>query len=149
MEDVIKRLLKEIEEGDTVLDVGCGDGSLIKDLEKRKDIKIMGTDPFPSNWECYNFLAEEIEEIGENFDVIYLVKSFHHIQKPELFLKSAKKVLKNNGKLIILDWKYGIDTGIKERYYRVEEIVNMLNKYGFNIVKKEETQEIVFVVARV
>ncbi len=38
-------------------------------------------------------------------DRILIANVFHELHKPQKFLKEVKRILKNNGKVIIIDWK--------------------------------------------
>ena len=145
---LFEKLLDEIEDGDRVLDVGCGDGTVMKEIARIKDVKIRGTDPFPGDWNCYNFTAEEIDEIKEKFNVVYLVKSFHHIGNVESFLKSVKNVMYPMARMVIIDWKYGVDTGVDERYYKKETVEKLLEEHNFIIKKSDEFEETFFIVAQ-
>ncbi len=64
--------------------------------------------------------------------------SFLHLNSPELFFKAAIKSLNDKGYLIIVDWKKGVDTGIRERYYSLKEMEDYFNKFDFQIYKSIE-----------
>lgn len=111
--------------GDKVLDLGCGNGRLFEAL-KGKNIDYVGVDnseklieiarqrhpqakfqitdgislPFPEN----------------NFNKIYCIAVLHHVPSKELrvkFLQETKRVLKQNGTLILTVWKLGQRQSLK------------------------------------
>jgi ubiquinone/menaquinone biosynthesis C-methylase UbiE len=109
----ILRCLGDVK-GKTVLDVGCGDGALTYRIAK-KGADVIGID----NSEEGIKLAKEIfnkKKISANFiltdaykmpiennsiDCAVLSDVIEHVRKPERLLKEIKRVLKNNGKLVI------------------------------------------------
>jgi len=42
-----------------------------------------------------------------------------------------------NGKIILVDWKKGVDTGIPEQYFSLEEVKEKVEKI-FRIIEKGE-----------
>jgi len=43
--------------------------------------------------ECYELKGEEINQLNQIFDIIYTIKSLHHLNKPNLFLKNSHYIL--------------------------------------------------------
>lgn len=111
-------LLEYINKNGFILDVGCGNGRLASFLqEKMPDAKYLGMD----NNEQFIKIAKNFNPgshfifgdqldlpVDENLaDTILNVRSFHHLPSKNLRLKSLKemrKVLKNEGTLIITVW---------------------------------------------
>lgn len=106
----------EKEEYEDLLDCGCGTGPMISLLyEKDSSKKYTGLDITPRmievaknkklegvNWvvgDCENLPFEE-----NSFDAIICSNSFHHYPNPEKFFKSAKRVLRPGGRLILQDY---------------------------------------------
>lgn len=139
-EEIINLLLKFIKKGDFILEAGCGDGSLLRKIKKKVDVNAFCVDPAGRNVGTeivYRSLpAESIDKLDENFNLIFTVYSFHHFNNPEEFLNKTNGKLHQDGKLIIVDWKYSADTGVKERYLKAKEIKQLLAKAGFHVVKK-------------
>ncbi len=129
------------------LDVGCGSGWMIDELIKLTSADGYGIDPFASyHNRCRPLAAEEMDRIKIDFDVIYTVHSFHHFEDPQAFLMFSAKLLKPQGKLIIVDWKKGVDTGVPERYYSPDEVKSMLTNW-FDVTEDFEIERSFFIVA--
>jgi alkylated DNA repair protein alkB family protein 8 len=116
--DDINLLSVYTEDGDKVLDLGCGNGRLVE-LFKKKNIEYVGAD-----------VSERLIKIAKNkypqtkfiilpalslpfpenfFDKIYSLAVFHHIPSREFrlsFLKEARRVLKPGGLLILRVWDF-------------------------------------------
>ncbi len=124
-----------------VLDVGCGNGELIESLKHNYGAKIVGIDPYPilnmkeERQECYELKGEEINQLDQIFDIIYTIKTLHHLNKPNLFLKNSKKVLNNKGHIIIVDWKEGVNNGLNEEYFNLDEVMLKLKEQGYKIIQ--------------
>lgn len=127
--------------GDRVLDVGCGTGDFIKQLTKEMEVKGIGIDPYATQEEGEGYLikrlpAEEIDALSKTFDLIFTFHSLHHFKDIMKFMQNVKKILSPKGILIIADWVYGTDTGVPERYFKPEEVEDMVLKTGLKIKEK-------------
>ncbi len=89
--------------------------------------------------------GEEIAKLNEKFDVIYSVMSLHHMDA-SIFLKEAIRTLNDDGKLIIVDWKKGVDTGIPEYYFSLNEVTAMMKDY--EIIERGEEKYHFYVVGK-
>ncbi len=107
----------DLSEGDIVLDVACGNGTLLRELSKRAKIHANGIDVsekmihvakmrYPDmNFEvkpCY-----PLEWSNESIDIITICCAFHHFDNPQGFVNECKRVLKKDGTVYIADPNFG------------------------------------------
>ena len=107
----------ELSEGEIVLDVACGNGTLLRELSKKAKIQANGIDVsenmihvakmrYPNmNFEikpCY-----PLEWNDESIDIITVCCAFHHFDNPQGFVNECKRVLKRNGTVYIADPNFG------------------------------------------
>jgi ubiquinone/menaquinone biosynthesis C-methylase UbiE len=102
-----------LEKGFKVLDVACGNGTLLWNLFEKERIEGYGVDisenminiahnKYPNftftvaNSDCLPFE-------NHNFDIITVSAAFHHFTRPEKFIIEAKRVLKDGGKLYMAE----------------------------------------------
>ncbi len=107
-----KWILKQIKSGTRVLDVGCGDGFLIEKLAKVADT-VIGIEPHEESAQiAKQRLKEQKNTVIFNgdfdsfsdqkpFDTVIFVASVHHMPLEQSLMK-AKRLLKSNGKLLIV-----------------------------------------------
>ncbi|MFH2058477.1 MAG: class I SAM-dependent methyltransferase [Pseudomonadota bacterium] len=81
-----------------ILDLGCGDGSLVRAMNTIKDISAHGTDIS----EGINFETDELPFDDNQFDIAIMYSVIEHIYDPGNILSQCKRVLKKNGKLLIV-----------------------------------------------
>jgi Methylase involved in ubiquinone/menaquinone biosynthesis len=141
----------------TLLDVGCGNGTILSKLSSKSGISLSGVDLSCEMIKiAKNKLNDKVElKLGdsenlpwgkEKFDVIICSDSFHHYPNPQKVLIEMARVLKPNGHIIIGDpwmitplrqisnafFKYG-DSG-DFRIYSKNEISELLIKAGFKTI---------------
>ncbi len=101
-----------------ILDVACGTGEFERLLlEKNPTQKIVGIDISEkmldlarqkydafSNVEFQQASVHSLPFDSDYFDVVVCANSFHFFDQPQLALQEMKRVVKPNGKVIILDW---------------------------------------------
>lgn len=88
-----------------ILDVGCGEGYLLKLLGEIGFRRLKGVDPYIQNDIKYKngikIVKKQISDLNEEFDLIMFNHSFEHIQNPKLTLESVYRLLSEHGKCII------------------------------------------------
>ncbi|MBI2437154.1 MAG: methyltransferase domain-containing protein [Candidatus Magasanikbacteria bacterium] len=115
--DDLKPLQKYVQDGFSILDLGCGTGRLYHLFSKFQGIDYAGLDQsekqiemaqkeFPDNI----YIVAEMTSLpfeDKRFDVVYCIATFHHLPDEETRLKSLsemKRVLKPGGKIIMTNW---------------------------------------------
>jgi len=120
----LKQFSKQSQDGDKVLDFGCGNGRLL-DIFKSKKIEYFGLDASEGllrearerykdelpegvvSTEFTNISSLELPFENGFFDSVYSIAAVHHIPSRELrqkLLKEFKRVLKPNGNIVITNW---------------------------------------------
>jgi len=94
-----------------ILDVGCGNGSLINAIRQKNNSEAYGVDISPkmieecrNSYEGINFHVSTGEKLGfddDFFDAVTICCVLHHIHNPVNFFVEARRVLKRGGILIV------------------------------------------------
>lgn len=108
----------ELAPTDKVLDVACGTGEFEQlILTEHSEQKMVGVDisekmlaiaqqklqAYP-NVTLSLASAEHLPFADQSFDVIVSASAFHYFENPAIALAEMKRILKPNGKIMILDW---------------------------------------------
>lgn len=108
-----KLLIKEIDNSDgNALDIGCGTGEFTQKLSKKVKI-VYGIDLSPvmigeaikrHSEKNIQYTIQDFDELNEEvkYDYIVSIATFHHLNL-DIALPKIKRLLKKNGKLIVLD----------------------------------------------
>jgi 2-polyprenyl-3-methyl-5-hydroxy-6-metoxy-1,4-benzoquinol methylase len=108
-----EKLLKvcTVTNGDKVLDVGCGNGNLIYAISCKAKIRAYGIDISPNmikecqkKYQDITFKVSSGEKLDfddNTFDIMTICCVLHHLHSADNFVKEAKRVLKQNGFLVI------------------------------------------------
>lgn len=141
-------LKQYVKSGDSVLDVGCGNGRLYQLFEKKSSSREQGTVSFTgidisdglikiareNNPEC-KFVVGDMRKLSfgdGSFDVVYSLVAFHHLPDHESQLQALsemKRVLKPGGKIVLLNWN-AYSVWVKEKIEKgdYEDLGNNLFK---------------------
>lgn len=163
------KILRLINEGWTILDIGCGNGILGKYLKKKQHkCNIIGIDISRDAAKiAKKYYDEVIISDIENmlvlnynikFDAIILADVLEHLRRPDIVLKDLKGYVKQGGYIIasipnigrfeirikLLFGKFDYqDIGILDkthlRFFTQKTIYTLFNKEGYNVIKKEYT----------
>lgn len=113
----LENVLSNLREGDSVLDVGCGNGRLIENL-KNKQIAYLGVDNSEEliKLACVNYPDKDfkvldvlnLDTINQKFNLVISVAVLHHLPSKELRLQALeqlKSVCAPQGQIIFSVWR--------------------------------------------
>ena len=155
--------IKNISTGETVLDVGCGNGALAYDVAQNiPGVNIYGIDLSEENIDFAksNFQHENLEFVvgdalidlpGKRFDVVILSNVLEHIEHRVEFLKGVVQKIRPKRILIRVplferDWRVPLMKELEIDYrldsthfveFLYEDLEKELNAAGLEIVKSE------------
>ncbi len=107
----------DLSEGDVVLDIACGNGTLLRELSKKAKIQANGIDisenmihAAKTRYPEMNFAARPcypLEWGDESIDIITICCAFHHFDNPQGFVNECNRVLRKNGTVYMADPNFG------------------------------------------
>lgn len=149
---IISKIIRKYDLFGRLLDAGCGTGHLLyfimKENKKRFESiegvdfsveackntsKLLGIKTYPCD-------LKNISKLGKKYDVIICSEVIEHIKEDEKILTNLRKLLNNNGKLILTvpylksNWGGFDEISGHLRRYDLNELENKLKKTGFIIL---------------
>jgi len=139
------RFASEFCEGKDVLEVACGSGQGLGYLAKKAkrivggdcDEKIvrLASDYYKDTIEIRQLDAHDLPFNDKSFDVVILYEAIYYLSKPEKFVSEARRVLKDNGVLLICtankDCPGFNPSPYSHKYFSAPELFELLKKNGF------------------
>lgn len=152
IEETTARL--DIEQGERLLDIGCGTGTLFQRLGTSSKWALVGVDisldmlavASGKKIACASFAqgsAYALPFRAGSFDIVVSCSAFHYWRHPRRALDEMARVLKSSGRLVITDWCHDyltcrlcdlylkITDPAHQRMYRSEECIRLLSQAGF------------------
>lgn len=142
---ICKEIVDSIGKIQSVLDIGCGDGSLVRFLTESIAQEALGIDigvddlrikvkapqgRLRRDPQCFKGDVHCMDSFPSNrFDAVVSVRTIHELSHPTAALLEMHRVLKTQGTLFISDFSKGHE-GEKiwgEGYYTPDEIKGMLS----------------------
>jgi ubiquinone/menaquinone biosynthesis C-methylase UbiE len=148
--DIFARIGKELKTARRILDVGCGDCQLANFLARNTSNRVVGIDISDDDLEkgrqqadkqgilrlvdCKKVDAHHLEGFESNvFDAAVMVYALHELSKPILVLRQVHRLLKDQGRLLIVDFSKGsrAEQLWGERYFSPAQVKSMLTRANF------------------
>ena len=148
-QEVIKKMM--LKEGDVIGDIGAGGGYFSIEFSRAvgEDGKIYSIDTNPKSLDYIESKAKKLGinnietilvdknglNLTEKVDIFFMRNVYHHLPDPVAYFKDLKPLLKNNGKITLLEYKkkkFGF-VGIFGHYTPEEEIYRQMNLAGYSV----------------
>lgn len=131
---------------DTLVDLGCQGGVLHQTIEKEfPNKKIIGID-ISGNPDIKYDLNKGIPLNNRSVDVIFAGEIIEHLNEPHFFLKECKRVLKEDGTLILTTPNARGLNIMQGRYSRDHQYIwtlpmleKLMKRSGFRLIKRTYT----------
>jgi len=145
----------ELRQGETILDVGCGTGTILKNLNKLCEFDGYGIDVeenmiLEAQNKCPEmniFVSDGAKTPFEDskFDIITSCMAYHHFADKKGFAKEASRILKPGGHLYITDprfpWIVRKPLNLALQLHKIagyfgtsKEIRKEFSEYGFELI---------------
>jgi SAM-dependent methyltransferase len=130
----VRRILDSLRGDELILDIGCGNGELARELTRRNHHgSYLGVDfsppllsaasrshSFPVNFMQADLSSTEwaLKVEGSKFNVVFAFAVLHHIPSVEMrlnILRTVRNLLKENGKFILSNWQFLNSEKLKSR----------------------------------
>lgn len=134
---------RNLPDGARILDVGCGDGFHLSLLRRygKKQWNLEGIDldrravdaAIQAGLKVHLGSVEEIDLPAETYDLVFMIQTIEHVEKPDAVLRAIYRLLRRGGRLVIVtdntdsfDFKF-----FKSRYwggYHFPRHFNLFNR---------------------
>lgn len=156
-----EQVISFVGDSSRIIDIGCGEGILLEKLVKRfPDRQVIGVDLSKENIEIckrhnlpvvYDNIFD-LKFADNSFDCCIFMEVIEHLTKPEKAILEIHRILKNDGKLILIFpndvfFKMAriLTLKFKEAYYecghvkqwKPREMKRFLAGYGFDVIKQK------------
>lgn len=158
--------LGEFRETDKVLDLGGGKGRIAKFfVDKVEEITVLDSSAGmikrckkQEGLSCILGEAEKIPFKDSYFNKVIIVEAFHHFQDQRRACQEVRRVLKEDGRVIIeelnsdktLGWLFekieNLLLRLKSKFHSPQSLTNFLTKYGFKVLPPYEDQTTYYLV---
>lgn len=101
----LEPLLKELPKDSHILEVGCGNGFILEELQRKGFKNVFGVEPSKNATQKSKIKNIKTSILKESlykkntFDLIFFFQTFDHIPNPNSFLKTCHQILKPGGKI--------------------------------------------------
>lgn len=152
---VLKQL--KLKENMTAADFGCGSGGWTIPLAKKlEDGLVYAIDILDEPLSALRGRAvlEKIQNIrtirsnvedkngsklsDSSVDLVLISNLLFQIEKRKEVFAEAKRILKNNGKILVVDWEIEADLGPEEGRVSAEEVKKIAEEFGLKLEKEFE-----------
>ncbi|MBI5392227.1 methyltransferase domain-containing protein [Candidatus Woesearchaeota archaeon] len=112
--EITYRQIRKYLVGNSVLDLGCGDGNIGKILASRDNLEVALADVYKHDnirnigLFFYRIATNGIIPTNRQYDASLLLTVLHHANNPIKTLQEAKRVTKKDGRIIVIESVYGI-----------------------------------------
>jgi ubiquinone/menaquinone biosynthesis C-methylase UbiE len=142
----IKIAIEEIDDHQEVLEIGVGSGELSRNIHKFKNVKLCAVDVSESGLKNANeyVVDSQLVDISNSqlkftdsqFDVVFCLEVFEHLQNPYFALMEIQRVLKPGGKLVLSVPNYrGGHLMIYPGLITIKHFKNFLKQNYFKIIR--------------
>ena len=150
-DEVIKHM--NLKNGDIVGDIGTGGGYFTFEFSKSvgEKGKVYAID---TNLKSLNYINDKAKKMGINnietvlgkennlvlskkVDIFFMRNVFHHLPEPVEYFKNIKQMLKEDGKIVLIEYnkKSSGFVGLFGHYTPEEEIVEVMDEAGFCLLE--------------
>jgi SAM-dependent methyltransferase len=132
-------ILQKLPHSAKILEIGCGNGFLVKELHDLGYINTYGIEP---SWDAVNKAHQSVKRNlkhsilkrgmfpEETFDFIFFFQTLDHIPCPNGFLKECHRLLKKNG--YILSFNHNIDSLASKLFGEHSPIIDIEHTFLYN-----------------